>query len=122
MNTHEQETTPSSHSDNCRLLEASPAPSTFLEYRAWLGLWRSVYQEETLRARTYRSALRRFHQAGGSGRKQPLFPMTPEIEAAAQRSTNEYDRPGRARLCAQRIAYKPLGSQLWKTLYSEERL
>ena len=117
MNTQEQQ-----HIDNCRLLEASPKPSTFAEYRSWVALWRSVYKEETRRARAYRVALRLFHQAGGSGRKHPLVAMTPEIMAAASRSTNQYDRSGRAKLCAWRVAAKPLGAELWKTNHAQESL
>jgi len=110
------------HTDNCRLLEAIPKPSTFAEYRAWVTLWKSVYKEETRRARAYRAALCLFHQAGGSGRKHPLVPMTPEIMAEASRSTNQYDRHGRAGLCALRVAYKPLGAELWKTAHAQESL
>jgi len=117
MNPHEQQ-----HIENCRLLESAPQPLTFTEYRSWVALWKSVYREETLRARAYRVALRLFHQAGGSGRKHPLLEMTPAIEAAAQRSTSQYDRSGRARLCAVRIAYKPLGAELWKAVRAEESI
>ncbi len=117
MNTQEQQ-----HIDNCRLLESAPKPSTFVEYRNWVSLWKSIYKEETQRARTYRTALRLFHQAGGSGRKHPLVEMTPAIQAAAMRSTNQYDRPGRARLCAKRLEYKPLGADLWRAAYPQERI
>jgi len=120
MNT--QQNQEQQHLDNCRLLEATPQPSTFAEYRAWVTLWKSVYKEETLRARAYRSALRLFHQAGGSGRKHPLVQMTPEIMAAASRSTSQYDRAGRARLCAWRIAGKPLGTSLWKAQHVQEKI
>jgi len=121
MNT-QQENQDQQHIDNCRILEATLKPSTFAEYRAWITLWKSVYKEETRRARSYRAALRLFHQAGGSGRKQPLVEMTPEIADAAIRSTNQYNRAGRARLCAMRIAYKPLGAELWKTAHAQESL
>jgi hypothetical protein len=117
MNTQEQQ-----HTDNCRLLETTPKPSTFAEYLAWVTLWKSVYKVETRRARAYRAALRQFHQAGGSGRKQPLMQMTPEIMEAASRSTNQYDRLGRAKLCAIRVAYKPLGAELWKVAHAQESL
>ena len=117
MNTQEQQ-----HIEYCRLLESAPKPSTFVEYRNWVALWKSVYQEETRRARAYRSALRLFHQAGGSGRKHPLCAMTPGIEAAAQRSASQYDRPGRARLCAMRVAGKPLGAELWKATRTQESI
>jgi hypothetical protein len=121
MNTqqHNQE---HQHTETCRLLEATPKPSTFAEYRAWVTLWKSVYKEETRRARAYRAALRLFHQAGGSGRKHPLVAMTPDITAAASRATNQYDRPGRARLCALRVVYKPLGAELWKATHAQESL
>jgi hypothetical protein len=117
MNTQEQQ-----HTDICRLLETAPKPSTFAEYHAWVTIWKSVYKEETLRARAYRAALRQFHQAGGSGRKQPVMQMTPEILEAASRSTNQYDRLGRAKLCAIRVAYKPLGAELWKVAHAQESL
>ena len=110
------------HTDNCRLLEATPKPSTFAEYLSWVALWKSVYKEETRRARAYRAALRLFHQAGGSGRKHPLVEMTPEISAAASRSTNQYDRSGRARLCALRVSCKPLGAELWKSARPQESI
>jgi hypothetical protein len=119
MNTTNQE---QQHIDNCRLLEATPQPSTFAEYRAWVALWKSVYKEETLRARAYRGALRLFHQAVGSGRKHPLVEMTPQIMAAASRPTSQYDRPGRARLCEKRIAYKPLGADLWNAQPAPEKI
>ena len=118
MNTQNEQT----HIDNCRLLEATPQPTTFAAYRAWVALWRSVYREETARARAYRIARSLFHQAGGSGRKHPLLEMTPEIEAAAQRTTSQYDRAGRARLCAWRTASKPLGAELWKAARVQETL
>ncbi len=117
MNTQEQQ-----HIDNCRLLESVPKPSTFVEYRNWVSLWKSVYKEETRRVRAYRAALRLFHQAGGSGRKHPLLEMTPAIESAAKRPTNQYHRTGRARLCAMRVEYKPLGADLWRTAYPQERI
>ena len=97
-------------------------PSTFVEYRTWVALWKTVYKEEARRVRVYRAALRLFHQAGGSGRKLPLVEMTPEIAAAASRPTNQYDRPGRARLCAVRVACKPLGAELWKAAHAQESL
>ena len=117
MNTQEQQ-----HIDNCRLLESALKPSTFVEYRNWVALWKSVYKEETRRARAYRVAVRLFHQAGGSGRKHPLVEMTPVIEAAAQRSTSQYDRSGRARLCTLRVDYKPLGAELWKAARPQESI
>lgn len=110
------------HIDNCRLLETTPKPSTFAEYRSWVALWKSVYKEETRRTRAYRAALRLFHQAGGSGRKHPLVEMTPEISAAASRPTNQYDRLGRARLCTLRVDYKPLGVELWKATHAQESI
>ena len=121
MNTP-QENQEQQHTDNCRLLEATLKPSTFAEYRVWVTLWKSVYKEETRRARSYRAALRSFHQAGGSGRKHPLVEMTQAIADAASRSTSRYDRHGRARLCATRIAYKPLGAELWKAAHAQESL
>src|SRR5271154_492087 len=122
MNTHQQNQE-QQHIDNCRLLETTPKPSTFAEYRAWVTLWKTVYKEETRRARAYRAALRLFHQAGGSGRKHPLVAMTPEIMAAAsERPTNQYDRPGRARLCEKRVAWKPFGAALWKAQRTQEAL
>jgi hypothetical protein len=117
MNTQEQQ-----HIENCRLLESALKPSTFAEYSNWVTLWKSVYKEETRRARAYRVAVRLFHQAGGSGRKHPLVEMTPAIEAAAKRPTNQYDRPGRARLCAMRVGCKPLGAELWKTARTQESI
>lgn len=119
---NQQQNSEQQHIDNCRLLETTPKPSTFAEYRAWATLWKNVYKEETRRARSFRAALRLFHQAGGSGRKQPLVAMTPEIIGAASRSTNQYDRAGRARLCATRVAYKPLGAELWKGNHIQESL
>ncbi len=111
------------HINNCRLLEASSQPSTFAEYRAWVALWKSVYNEETRSVRAHRAALRLFHQAGGSGRKHPAVLMTPEIMAAAsERPTNQYDRPGRARLCEKRVAWKPFGAALWKAQRTQEAL
>jgi len=122
MNT-EQTNHEEQHLNNCRLLEATPQPSAFAEYRAWVALWKSIYKEETRRARAFRAATRVFPQAGGSGRKHPTVQMTPEILAAAgQRPTNQYDRPGRARLCEKRVAFKPLGSALWKAQRTQEAL
>jgi hypothetical protein len=119
---NKNETNNEQHQENCRRLEATTPPSTFVEYRVWVALWKNVYQEETKRARAYRMALKRFHQAGGSGRKRPLFPMTLEIEAAAQRTTSEYSRKGRARLSQARVAYKPIGAALWAAARVEERI
>ena len=120
MNT-EQQNHEEQHLTNCRLLEAAPQPSTFAEYHAWVTLWKSVYKEETWRVHAFRAAIRLFHQAGGSGRKHPTVQMTPEIMAvASQRPTNQYDRSGRARLCAARVALKPLGAALWKAQRTQE--
>jgi hypothetical protein len=48
--------------------------------------------------------------------------MTPQIMAFASRPTNQYDRPGRARLCEKRVAYKPLGADLWKAQTAQEKI
>ena len=64
MNTQEQQ-----HIDNCRLLESALKPSTFVEYRNWVALWKSVYKEETRRARAYC----RWHREGYMGSHGTCF-------------------------------------------------